>query len=131
MFDIASLFISTAMAQEAAATTAPAAASMDQSTLQTLMRFLPLALVFAVFYFLLIRPQQKQLEKQGQLIKALKKGDKVILSGGLIGTIQKADNDDYLMVEIAKDVTVKVVRSTVQALVDEKYDDSAKSVSSN
>ncbi|MDX9689150.1 MAG: preprotein translocase subunit YajC [Proteobacteria bacterium] len=131
MFDIASLFISTAMAQDAAATVAPATANMDQSTLQTLMRFLPLFLVFGVFYFLLIRPQQKQLAKQGQMIKALKKGDKVILSGGLIGTVSKADHEDYLMVEIAKDVQVKVVRATIQALVDEKYDDDAKGSASN
>lgn len=123
MFDLSSLLISTAWAQEAAA---PALSSVEPDVQSTLMKFLPLFLIFAVFYFLLIRPQQKQIEKQTKMIKELKKGDKVITGGGFVGVISKLDGDDYVMVELSKGVEVKVVRSTIQGLVDLRYDNENK-----
>ncbi len=123
MFDLSSLLISTAWAQEAAA---PALSSVEPDVQSTLMKFLPLFLIFAVFYFLLIRPQQKQIEKQTKMIKELKKGDKVITGGGFVGVISKLDGDDYVMVELSKGVEVKVVRSTIQGLLDLRYDNENK-----
>lgn len=118
MFDIANLFISQALAADVAAPVvapAVAAASSDNG----LIRFLPLFLIFIVFYFLLIRPQQKKLDEQNQLLKALKKGDKVVTGGGLVGVITKVDGDEYVTVEIAKDVQVKALRSTINGLAPE------------
>lgn len=127
MFDIMSLFISDAMAAETVAAAAePVLSGMEADTGSTLMKFAPLFLIFAVFYFLLIRPQQKQMEQQAQVIKNLKKGDKIITGGGFVGTVAKVDGDDYLMVDLAKDVRVKVVRSSIQGLVDLKYDNDNK-----
>lgn len=127
MFDVMSLFISKAMADDTvAAVAAPALGAIEADTSSTLMRFMPLFLIFGVFYFLLIRPQQKQMAKQADMLKELKKGDKVITGGGFVGTIAKVDGDDYLMIDLAKDVRVKAVRSTVQGLVDLKFDNDNK-----
>lgn len=127
MFDIMSLFISDAMAADSVSAIAdPLLSGVEADTSSTLMKFAPLFLIFAVFYFLLIRPQQKQMQKQAQVIKELKKGDKVITGGGFVGTIAKVEDDDYLMVDLAKDVRVKVVRSSVQGLVDLKFDNNNK-----
>ena len=127
MFDVMSLFIAKAMADDnVAAVVEPTLGAVEADTGSTLMRFLPLFLIFAVFYFLLIRPQQKQMDKQAQMIKELKKGDKVITGGGFVGTITKVDGDDYVMVELADGVRVKAVKSTVQGLVDAKFDNDNK-----
>jgi preprotein translocase subunit YajC len=114
MSALSSLFAGAAFAADTAQAVQPAADATS-----SLMRFLPLFLIFGVFYFLLIRPQQKKLDAQAAMLKALKKGDKVITGGGLIGTIAKLDGDDYAFVEIAKDIQVKVMRSTISGLVDE------------
>lgn len=82
-----------------------------------LMQFLPFFLIMAVFYFLLIRPQQKKFDEQAAMISALKKGDRVITSGGIVGVVAKADDKDYIMVEIADNVRVKVQRSSISGLV--------------
>lgn len=79
----------------------------------------PLLLVFAVFYFLLIRPQQNRMKQHQAKIAAAKRGDKVVTAGGVVGKITKAD-DDYVDVEIASGVTVKVVRSTLADVIDAK-----------
>lgn len=127
MFDVMSLFISKAMADDnVAAAVEPALSGVEGDTTSTLMRFLPLFLIFGVFYFLLIRPQQKQMQKQTDMIKELKKGDKIVTGGGFVGTIAKVDGDDYVMVDLAKDVRVKVVRSTIQGLVDLKFENDNK-----
>ncbi len=127
MFDVMSLFVSKAMANDTiAAAVEPALSGVEADTGSTLMRFLPLFLIFAVFYFLLIRPQQKQATVQAQMLKELKKGDKIITSGGFIGTIAKFEGDDYVMVDLAKDTCVKVVRSTIQGLVDAKFENDNK-----
>lgn len=79
--------------------------------------FLPLILIFIVFYFLLIRPQQKKIKQHKETLQNIRRGDKVITGGGIIATVTKVDNDDELTVEIAKDVKVKVQRSTVSAVI--------------
>lgn len=83
-------------------------------------QLVPLLLIVLVFYFLLIRPQQKRLKEHNALIDSLKRGDKVITGGGIVGTISKVDEDEHIEVEIAKDVKVRVVRSTVTGLVSRK-----------
>lgn len=87
---------------------------------QGMGQFIPLILIVLVFYFLLIRPQQKRLKEHNAMISSLKRGDKVVTGGGIIGTISKVDDDEHLEVELAKDVKVRVIRSTVTALVSRK-----------
>ena len=105
------MLISLAHAQDAASTAVPAASP--------LAGILPLVLIFVVFYFLLIRPQQRKFKNHQLVLNAIKKGDKVILGGGLYGVVTKVENDNDLMVEIAPGVTVKVARATIATVVDE------------
>jgi preprotein translocase subunit YajC len=77
---------------------------------------LPLILIFAVFYFLLIRPQQRKVKEHRALIESLKRGDQVLTSGGILGKITKVE-DATVTVEIAKDVQVQVQRSTIADVV--------------
>ncbi|RZO29849.1 MAG: preprotein translocase subunit YajC [SAR116 cluster bacterium] len=75
---------------------------------------MPIILVMVIFYFLLIRPQQKRAKQHKQMLSALKRGDKIITNGGLTGTIIKAiDDSETIEVEIAKDVKVNVVRTMI------------------
>jgi len=78
---------------------------------------LPIVLIFVVFWFLLIRPQQKRMKEHKALIASLKRGDKVVTGGGIIGTVTKVIDDSEVQVEIAKDVRVRVSRATIQAVV--------------
>ena len=78
------------------------------------MALLPLVLIFVVFYFLLIRPQQKKMKAHKALIEALRRGDRVVTAGGLMGTVTKVTSDTELQVEIAEGVRVRVVRATIQ-----------------
>ena len=80
-------------------------------------QLVPLVLIIVIFYFLLIRPQQKRLKAHQSMIGELKKGDKVVTSGGIIGTVQDV-SDDTLRVEIADKVRVSVKRDTITALAD-------------
>ena len=77
--------------------------------------FVPLILMFAIFYFLLIRPQQKKAKHHRELLGALKKGDKVISSGGLHGLVTGL-TDDVVTMEIAPKVRVKVSRSSISGV---------------
>lgn len=79
--------------------------------------FLPLILIFIVFYFLLIRPQQKKMKMHREMLAALRRGDKVITGGGILGTVTKVENDDEVTVEIASDVKVRVQRATIAAVI--------------
>jgi preprotein translocase subunit YajC len=79
-----------------------------------LVQFLPLVLVSAIVYFLLLRPQQKQAKEQQTLLASLKKGDEVVTQGGMLGRIH-AVTDKVVTLEIAKDVRIKVIKSFVQA----------------
>ena len=78
--------------------------------------FIPLILMFVIFYFLLIRPQQKRSKEHRQMVSTLKKGDRIVTSGGIHGRITGID-DNTLTVEIADKVRVKVARANVSAMV--------------
>jgi preprotein translocase subunit YajC len=88
------------------------------ASLSSLAQFAPLILIVIVFYFLLIRPQQTQQKKLKAALGALKRGDKVVTAGGIVGTIKKvAEGSNELDVEIAPNVTVSVVRSTITTVL--------------
>ncbi len=78
-----------------------------------LLQFLPLVLIFVVFYFLLIRPQQKKAKEHRATLDALRRGDRVVTGGGIIGTVARVDTSDEVSVDIAEGVRVRVVRSTI------------------
>lgn len=105
------MLISTAWAQ------APAPAPAQPGGEAILMQMLPLVLIFVVFYFLLIRPQQRKMKEHKAMLEALRRGDKVVTGGGIIGTITKVGPDDEIVVEIAEGVRVRAVRSTVTAVI--------------
>ena len=94
-----------------------AGAAQGGSTAGAIVSLLPLVLIFVVFYFLMIRPQQKRMKQQQEMINALNKGDKVITNGGIIGTIVSS-NDAEVELEIASGVRVTVLRYSVY----KKYD---------
>ena len=80
-------------------------------------QFIPLILIFVIFYFFLIRPQQKKVKEHKQMVENLKKGDKVITSGGIVGTVERVMENEMLEVRISDDVTVEIVKTTgIQAL---------------
>ena len=79
-----------------------------------LTSLLPFVLIFVVFYFFLIRPQQKRAKEHREMVSQLRRGDKVITSGGLVGTVTKSvDDQETVEVEIAKDVKVNVMRTMI------------------
>ena len=81
-------------------------------------QFIPLILIFVIFYFFLIRPQQRKVKEHKAMVENLKKGDKVVTSGGITGTISRVIDNDKVEVEIADNVTVEVVRGTgIQSLM--------------
>ena len=81
-------------------------------------QFIPLILIFVIFYFFLIRPQQKKVKEHKAMVESLKRGDKVITSGGITGTVERIIDNDKIEVEIAENVKVEIVRSTgIQSLV--------------
>ena len=82
-----------------------------------LIQFLPLILIFVVFYFLLIRPQQRKAKDQKTMLDALRRGDRVVTGGGIIGTVARVDNPEEVVVEIAENVRVRVVRSTITSVL--------------
>lgn len=75
--------------------------------------FIPLILIFAIMYFLLIRPQQKKVKEHQKMVEALRRGDQVVTQGGLIGKVSKVKEDGELEVEIAEGVKVRVVKATI------------------
>lgn len=79
--------------------------------------FLPLILIFVVFYFLMIRPQQKRMKAHKELLSQLRRGDRVVTSGGILGTVNKVVDDKEVVVEIAEGVRVRVLRTTIQDIV--------------
>tara|TARA_Y100000590_G_scaffold376047_1_gene441354 strand:+ start:1381 stop:1665 length:285 start_codon:yes stop_codon:yes gene_type:complete len=80
-------------------------------------QFIPLILIFVIFYFFLIRPQQKKLKEHKAMVAALKRGDEVVTSGGIVGKIERVLGNDKVDVSIAENVTIQVVQSTIQSLV--------------
>src|SRR6266699_86998 len=83
----------------------------------TLIQLLPLILIFVVFYFLLIRPQQRKAKDQKAMLDALRRGDRVVTGGGIIGTVARVDNPEEVIVDIAEGVRVRVVRSTITTVL--------------
>ena len=79
-------------------------------------QFVPLILIFVIFYFFLIRPQQKKVKDHKLMVAALKRGDQVITSGGIVGKIERVLGDDKVDISISENVTVQVVQSTIQSL---------------
>ena len=75
-------------------------------------QFIPLILIFVIFYFFLIRPQQKKVKEHKLLVENLKRGDKVITSGGIVGTVERILDNDKLEIQISDNVIVEIVRST-------------------
>lgn len=98
------MFISNALA-------APAAAPEN-----TLMSFLPMIIIFVLFYFMLIRPQMKQAKEQRNMIAALQKGDEVATAGGIVGKVTKV-SDGFVALEVATDVVINVQKHTIQTLL--------------
>ena len=79
-------------------------------------QFIPLILIFVIFYFFLIRPQQKKVQQHKLMVKALKRGDEVITSGGIVGRVERIIGDDKADISISENVTVQIVQSTIQSL---------------
>ncbi len=81
-------------------------------------QFIPLILIFVIFYFFLIRPQQKKVKAHKAMVEALKRGDKVITSGGIVGTVERIIDKEKVEVQISENVNVEVVRTTgIQGLI--------------
>ena len=76
-------------------------------------QFIPLILIFVIFYFFLIRPQQKRVKEHKIMVESLKRGDEIITSGGIIGTVEKVMQDDRVEVIIGDNVKVQIIRSTI------------------
>jgi preprotein translocase subunit YajC len=86
--------------------------------LTNVVQFAPLVLIFAVFYFLLIRPQQQRQRELRQALASLKRGDRVVTGGGIVGKVQKLrEGSNEIEVEIAPNVTVTVLRETITAVL--------------
>lgn len=96
------MFISPAYAQAAGA-----------ATVNPLVQLLPFVLVFVFFYFLIIRPQNQARKKHMEMISNVKRGDTVVTSGGIVGKVSKVLEGDEIMVELADNVVVKVIKSTL------------------
>jgi preprotein translocase subunit YajC len=81
-------------------------------------QFIPLILIFVIFYFFLIRPQQKKAKEHKQMVESLKRGDKVVTSGGIIGTVERIIDNDKVEVLISDNVKVEITRATgIQSLL--------------
>ena len=80
-------------------------------------QFIPLILIFVIFYFFLIRPQQKKVKEHKLMVSALKRGDEVVTSGGIVGKVERILGDDKMDLSISENVTIQVVQSTIQSLL--------------
>jgi len=87
-------------------------------------QFIPLILIFVIFYFFLIRPQQKRAKEHKLMVASLKRGDEVITSGGIVGKVERILGNDKVDLLISENVTVQVVQSTIQSLLN--YPDTKK-----
>ena len=104
------MFISSAWAQQAGGLGLPGVP-------EGVAQFVPLILIFAVFYFLLIRPQQKKMKAHREMLSQVVRGDRVVTNGGLIGTVTKVLNDTEIQVEIADGVRVHVMRGMISNII--------------
>lgn len=87
---------------------------MDQSTL---LQFLPLVLIFVVFYFLLIRPQQAKQKQHKATLEALRRGDRVVTGGGIVATVSRVVSAEEVELDLAPNVRVRVIRSTIATVL--------------
>ena len=85
--------------------------------MESIGAFLPLILIFGVFYILLIRPQQKKVKAHREMLNNLRRGDKIITSGGIIGTVDRVMEDDRIEVLIGENTKVQIIRSTITSLL--------------
>ena len=84
-------------------------------------QFIPLILIFVIFYFFLIRPQQKKVKEHKLMVENLKRGDQVVTSGGIVGVVERVMDNDRAEVIIGNDTKVEIIRSTgVQGLINNK-----------
>ena len=84
---------------------------------QGFAQFIPLILIFIIFYFFLIRPQQKRVKDHKVMVDSLKRGDEVITSGGIIGVVDRVMEDDRIEVIIGDNTKVQIIRSTITSLL--------------
>ena len=84
---------------------------------QGIAQFIPLILIFVIFYFFLIRPQQKRVKDHKAMVAALKRGDEIITSGGIIGIVDRVMEDDRIEVTIGENTKVQIIRSTITSLL--------------
>ena len=84
---------------------------------QGFAQFIPLILIFIIFYFFLIRPQQKRVKDHKTMVDSLKRGDEVITSGGIIGIVDRVMEDDRIEVIIGVNTKVQIIRSTITSLL--------------
>ena len=84
---------------------------------QGIAQFIPLILIFVIFYFFLIRPQQKRVKEHKAMVQSLKRGDEIITSGGIIGTIDRVMEDDRIEVINGENVKVEVIKTTITSLL--------------
>ncbi|HEY9019885.1 MAG TPA: preprotein translocase subunit YajC [Paracoccaceae bacterium] len=85
--------------------------------MEAFAQFIPLILIFAIMYLLLIRPQQKKLKEHQAMVAALRRGDQIITQGGIIGKVSKVKDENEIEVELAENVKVRVVKSTVAQVI--------------
>jgi preprotein translocase subunit YajC len=93
------------------------AQSFGLGDISGLTQMAPLVLIFVVFYFFLIRPQQRKQKDHRTMLEALRRGDRVVTGGGIIGTVAKVQGDQEVMVEISEGVRVRVLRSTISSVL--------------
>jgi preprotein translocase subunit YajC len=91
----------------------PCHSRKDTPAMEAFIQFIPLILIFAIMWFLLIRPQQKRAKEHQAMVAALRRGDQVVTQGGLIGKVSKVKDDNEIEVELTNDVKVRVVRNTI------------------
>jgi len=101
------MFISTAYAQT------PGAGDGAFGMGGGLMQFLPIVAIFVIFYFLLLRPQQRKAKEHKALLASVRRGDRVVTGGGILGLVTKVIDEHYVQVEIAEGVRVRVLKSTL------------------
>ncbi len=101
------MFVSPAFAQAGTGAAGPGA----------LEAFLPIILIFVVFYFLLIRPQQKKMKQHKEMLGSIRRGDKIVTGGGIVGTVTKVIDDNEVQLEIAEGVRVRVQRHLISSVV--------------
>ncbi len=84
---------------------------------QGIAQFIPLILIFVIFYFFLIRPQQKRVKDHKAMVQGLKRGDEIITSGGIIGIVDRVMEDDRIEVILTDNVKVQIIKSTITSLL--------------